>query len=32
MHLAESLLEVLGGEKENPMLLNWYIKIEEITT
>lgn len=32
MHLAESLLEDLGGEKENPMLLNWYTKIEEITT
>lgn len=32
MHLAESLLEGLGGEKENPMLLKGYIKMEEITT
>lgn len=31
MNLAESLLESLG-EKENPMLLNWFIRTKEIAT
>lgn len=32
MNLAKSLLESLGEEQENPMLLNWYVRTEELTT